>query len=735
MILKYYQEKAIEELLEKSRRLLGYSGGKKLVFRAPTGSGKTIMMAEYLKRLIEDREVKTELSFIWAAPRQLHIQSKDKLDKYYEISRALHCSYFDDLDGTRIRANEMLFFNWESINKADNIYIRENQRDNNLSNVLINTREEGRKIILIIDECHYSADAPAANKLRNDINADLTIEVSATPVLIGDSEVGVTIEEVKAEGMIKKAVLLNPGFDNYLRNKKIKSDLSKCSEEFVLEVALKKREQLVNYYKKEKVNINPLVLVQLPDRKTSLEDIIKDKVIKILRNKHKITTGNGKLAIHLSGHHENLDNIATPDNEAEVLIFKQALALGWDCPRAQILVLFRDWKSLIFSIQTIGRIMRMPDPEQGHYDSQDLNYGYVYTNLENIEIKEDIAKDYIAVFPSKRKPGYKPINLLSYYSKRHREKTRLSPLFIEHFLSEAKKYKLSEKINLNAKKLNAKIITDWKAEDVDKLAGETITGQKEIHLSNFDLQKAFDFFVRNNLTPFHPEDRSIGRVKEAIYGYFRDAYKFDYKEKQEEIIRIILSNSNIQHFVNVIDLAKRIYTSEVEKREAEIASLEDWNIPCSLSFNSNYTKENKKKSIMRPFYSANQSNIEKEFIKMLERSPRVDWWFKNGDRDATFFAVPYKNGEDKPFYVDFIVKFKKGAIGLFDTKSGMTLRIAGPKIEGLFKYIKNEKGKKLFGGIVSNTDSRNYRGRWIYFDRPRQEFRESDLTNWNTLVI
>ncbi|GAH95392.1 unnamed protein product, partial [marine sediment metagenome] len=38
------------------------------------------------------------------------------------------------------------------------------------------------------------------------------------------------------------------------------------------------------------------------------------------------------------------------------------IALGWDCPRAQILVLFRDWKSLTFSVQTIGRIMRMPEP-------------------------------------------------------------------------------------------------------------------------------------------------------------------------------------------------------------------------------------------------------------------------------------------------------------------------------------------------------------------------------------
>ncbi|MDL1937517.1 hypothetical protein FBQ94_00445 [Candidatus Jettenia sp. AMX1] len=61
-------------------------------------------------------------------------------------------------------------------------------------------------------------------------------------------------------------------------------------------------------------------------------------------------------------------------------------------------------------------------------------------------------------------------------------------------------------------------------------------------------------------------------------------------------------------------------------------------------------------------------------------------WFKNGDRDTKFFTVPYSNGEKKPFYIDFIVKLKDGRIGLFDTKSGLTQKTAGPKIDGLFSH-------------------------------------------------
>ena len=73
---------------------------------------------------------------------------------------------FEDLDDKKIGEDEILFFNWESINKEDNIYIKENESDFNLSAVLENTRQDNRKIVLIIDESHYSADAPAANRLR-----------------------------------------------------------------------------------------------------------------------------------------------------------------------------------------------------------------------------------------------------------------------------------------------------------------------------------------------------------------------------------------------------------------------------------------------------------------------------------------------------------------------------------------------------------------------------------------
>ena len=94
IIIKPYQEEAIEELKNKINKLLDFSENKVAVFESPTGSGKTIMMAEMLKRLVTHRSDNKKLSFVWISLRKLHEQSKDKLEQYFEDSRILKCSFF-----------------------------------------------------------------------------------------------------------------------------------------------------------------------------------------------------------------------------------------------------------------------------------------------------------------------------------------------------------------------------------------------------------------------------------------------------------------------------------------------------------------------------------------------------------------------------------------------------------------------------------------------------------------
>jgi hypothetical protein len=42
---------------------------------------------------------------------------------------------------------------------------------------------------------------------------------------------------------------------------------------------------------------------------------------------------------------------------------------------------------------------------------------------------------------------------------------------------------------------------------------------------------------------------------------------------------------------------------------------------------------------------------------------------------------------------------------------------------------------KTFGGIAANTDSRNYKGRWIYFDKSSKNFKNNDFSNWKDLEL
>lgn len=737
MQLKDYQNTAIKKLLSRSKELLAQSGEKKIFFKAPTGSGKTIMTAEFLKQLIDDKEIKTLLSFIWTAPRKLHTQSKAKLERYYEDTRALECSDFEDLTDKEIAENEILFLNWESINKKDkNTIIKENEKEFYLGKIVENTKEEGREIVLIIDESHHHAPSEISQNLIADIAPRLTIEISATPIILNPDEiVSVSLEDVKLEGMIKKSLILNPNFKNVLSGDSLKTALADGTDAMVLEEAVKKRAEIAKTYQAADRNINPLLLIQLPDRKTQQEDLIKDEIVRVLKDKYGMTTENGKLAIYLSEEKENLGNIAKNDHETEVLIFKHAIALGWDCPRAQVLVLFRDWKSLRFSVQTVGRIMRMPEPDTGHYKQEILNHGFVYTNLANIEIKEDMARNYVTIYTSKRLENYKPIKLESVYRLRQREKTRLSPHFLKLFLQEAKGYNLEKKIETKGQKLEISLISDYKAAGVDKLTNAEIKGEAKIDTENeTDLQKLYDYFVKNNLSPFYPEDRSIGRVKESIYYFFRMRLGMEYTARFAEIINIVLSPKNSQHFVNVIDSTKEKFIAKTQKREDELQKLTDWELPEILNYGGNFMEVNAELSAMKPFYYGDKWKTEEAFIKFLEKSDKIEWWFKNGDRDATFFAVPYvENDEQRPFYVDFIVKFKNGSLGLFDTKSGNTIKDAREKSDGLLEYTK--KHKNISGGIVTNTNSRDFSGRWMCYKGQGAELNPDDFSNWELLGV
>ena len=742
MKLKEYQSDAVNELRDKAEDLLRLDGTRRLVFKSPTGSGKTVMLAEFLKQLAKDSQVQP-FACIWAAPRNLHMQSKDKLTHYYTDTRALSCVVFDELSDREIGERQILFFNWESVRQEKNLLIRENEQDKYLDKVIENTHEAERNIILVVDESHYH-DTQIANTLVEAIAPKLILNASATPEVdvFHDGVVSVLIDKVRDEGMIKKSVIINEGFSSESIGKTLKASPKMALDKVVLQEALNKRQQLADAFQALGCKINPLLCVQLPDRKVQQDDNTRDTVEEFF-TENGITVQNGKFAVHLADEKENINNIADNENEVEVLLFKHAIALGWDCPRAHILVLFRNLKSFTFSVQTLGRIMRMPEPNVGHYENEMLNSGYVYTNLEQMKIHKEVADGYLRTYTSQRKDDYAPIKLLSVYRKREYARTRIAPRFSQLFMKAAQETNLEGSIDVYDRNVSDKFIAEYEKENIDILLREDVAGSEKYDPTNEgELQKMFDFFVRENLTPYHPADRSISNVKKAIYAFFGGALinPMNYQDNSTEIIKVVLSERNKAHFIATLDVAKNKYQAETATRKEPLKKTNPWEIPERITFSKNYSQYEAPcaKSIMQPFYMAeHRYSPEVEFIRFLEGENNVRWWYKNGESAPIYFAVKYISySGETPFYVDFIVRLADGRIGLYDTKQGRTIDDAKNKSNGLLEYIEEQNKTrtdaygKLTGGIVTKDGNV-----WKIYQGAGAALTRDDLSNWDVLDL
>src|SRR3989338_8108889 len=324
MILTKYQKEAVDSLLSQTKKLLKKDGERICVFKAPTGSGKTIMMADYLKQLANE-DLGKEYSFIWISSHDLHTQSKEKLEQYLSDSRYVFSS-LEEVQNVSFRENEIAFVNWHSLTKKgktgewSNILMKDNENDQNLPTYVRNTKQENREIILIVDESHNHYWSKQSQELVHDvIGAKLTIEVSATPTIepspedVATHEVGYVVvpyDAVVNEGMIKSNIIINKEIGNF-------KDLRNSVDEAVIDASVAKQSELQELFKNEWSDIKPLVLIQLPSesQKTSALDQSKlEAVEKHLADKHNITIDNGKLAIWLSEQKENLENIVRHDS-------------------------------------------------------------------------------------------------------------------------------------------------------------------------------------------------------------------------------------------------------------------------------------------------------------------------------------------------------------------------------------------------------------------------------------
>lgn len=766
-----YQQDAIKELVDKTITLLRLNGNRKqLVFKAPTGAGKTVMTQEMLARLTEELQQRgdlpvREVAYIWIAPNKLHQQSYLKMREYFSGTRLLRAVMYDELDHAdgMLHAGEILFVNWESINKDKNVMVRDTEQNNSLFVMTQRTQEAGIPIVVIIDEEHlfWSKTADKSKVVLERINPKVEIRVSATPKTHADYTVTIPRDLVVREEMIKKQVILNPNFKtDYHTDEELNENL--------IRAALAKRNEIAKAYKALGVNINPLLLIQLPndtsESMTAEDTKIADHVKQYLKVIHNIDEQNGKLAVWLSNEKANLTNLEKEDNLAEVLLFKQAIALGWDCPRAAVLLIFRKLQSNIFTVQTVGRILRMP--EQKFYTNNLLNIGYVYTDIsrEKIEIVADdmeyLNKDTIQ---ATRRDNLNNVSLLSYYSEiKSSDRNRLGPDFkkvlIDTFIntwlldyqpalfafdddnaddfqsmpestqkaSARNRERVSNKIRLDVKNINVEIPTDMVFQN--DLGVIEASERHKFARSMGEVNLIFLDYCRSLLGAFeksHSTDVLVGYLCDAMEELF-DIFETDAK-------KVILFHGNRPKFTDIINKALDRYKARLQQRQqqARARAFQQyiWEVPADRLYkqNTHEIQERIEDHALLPFVELKAvSSPEKKFTAFLEDNKQyIDWWYKNGDEGKQHYSIPYINsqGEKSLFYVDYIIRMNNGNIYLFDTKSEASDPEAPNKHNALLSYIEKQESNMKGGVIIENN------GVWYYSQYPIEN--TTDLGGWD----
>jgi type III restriction enzyme len=661
-----FQQEYIQEIVNTSVKFLNdeYREQSTIVFKAPTGSGKTYMISQALTKIVKEQRGNASYSFIWLSVNSLHEQSRESLTHYLEDERLLECITIDDIQNSTLEENEIVFINWDSLIKQNNVFRMDNEQNWNLQSVIENTADEGREVILIIDESHRTAKAEKAKEVIEEIKPRLIIEMTATPLKSSGSLIEIPLRRVIAEGMIKSELLINPSSKNIKENKDL------------LEVALKKRKELKRIYNDNGIEINPLLLIQIPNKKQTDSTNPEDYIVGLLAD-YNITESNGKLAIRLSGVDiKELDEKIKPNtSEIDVLIFKEAIALGWDCPRASLLFLQREWKQerYSFNVQTLGRIMRMP--EQKHYESSpELNVGYVYSASDNFEIVQELANDYVSNLQMERDEeiNTKPIKLRSEFIRRKRELTRLSGDFKKCLFEVAKKQEIINNINTDIKNNLKTIALNGKVTEIDIEDKQVIEFDKtkSIKKDRKEIADSYVNFCAKMSTPY-AKARSTNIIKSAIRALFKENLDIG---DEDDISAIVMNRINNPQFRRLLEEAKENYAN-LPKKDEEVVPNENWEIPKTINIFTDYEIfENSNKSIIKEseeqkLYIKKNKNgkieLSKPEIKFIDELDKTDddvlWWFKNGAKESKYFGIAYKKKDNHiyGFYPDFIIKTKK----------------------------------------------------------------------------
>lgn len=742
--LKNFQEKAVDFLFEKTTNR---NSKPKIVMQSPTGSGKTIILVAYIEKYLDYHE---DDIICWFCPGkgELEEQSKEKMNRF---APSLNTGSLFDILSSGFVPGTTYFINWETITKKDNTAIRESERKN-LFERISEAHRKGRKFIVIIDEEHQN-NTSKADDIISSINAKYEIRVSATPNkrVVGEFH-EISEVDVINEGLITRFMYINKGLES------VSVINPKNEAEILLEKADEVRKEITQAYMSEKEDIRPLVLVQFPNLNDELIEFVENKL-----NSMGYSYENELLASWFSADNkEDKDkkskklvkrNIGTTDEDSITksnatpvfLLFKQALATGWDCPRAKVLVKLRENMSDTFEIQTLGRLRRMPKAR--HYDKDILDCSYLYTFDEKYKL--DVIK---------AGSGFETQRLFlkdeAKFIKLKKELRNQDGNYVDEQLMRNRIYEFfKERYSLDGVKLDNRI----RLENAGFILGTTLkrsylTGKYSTLMQVNEEQSQYGVMDMEVNTHIHGIDRQ--HCVDAIKKYIGLSY-----DKTHQILKTLflkgfgnkrykLLNLNLKEFyafiINNVDKLKKAFIEFSGIKYKQIGLLEnrveDFIIPLEEHYRyvpfepnvrnleSNVYKEYNTSMITDDFRSIS----ERLFEKYCEKNPNVKYVYKNGDSGQQYLSVVYGTNFDKQrlFYPDYIVQLQDDSIWLIETKggerSGQSKNI-DVQVENKFEAFKEFANKHGYNfGFVRDRNDELYVNNTEYVEDMRD-------ARWNLL--
>lgn len=372
---------------EASRRATAAHNGC-LLIEAPTGSGKTLMAGQ----IVETFSARERVAWFWFAPFKGVVgQSKAFLADQFAGLRLRELT--DDRSVEESAAGDVFVTTWQTV--ATRVLDRRNVRKDTESQdsvdlLVAKLRERGFRIGVVVDEAHHGfhGQTLAGAFFREVLAPEYALLVTATPddkeLESFEKTMGIAPEQrIRiGRGDAVEAGLIKTGVRCVAYVVEPEKARLVDLEELALRDAVAAHRGIKAALAEAGVDFVPLLLVQADSREDEADSRTEKSVQRVKARLLKLGFGEEQIAIHTAKEPDAGLLALANDMSREVLVFKMAVALGFDAPRAYTLVSMRATRDPDFGVQLVGRILRVHRRAQAAARKRTLperlRYGYVF---------------------------------------------------------------------------------------------------------------------------------------------------------------------------------------------------------------------------------------------------------------------------------------------------------------------------------------------------------------------